>query len=369
MEPSLQNISDNNTNLEFTLTGVDTSIANSLRRIIISDIPCFGFRTSPYEKNDAIIEKNTTRFNNEILKQRLSCIPIHITDPKFPYETYEVEINKQNESNKVEFITTKDFKIKNTLNNEYLSVEEQKKIFPPDNITKHYIDFARLRPAISDEIPGEILVMKCKISKVKGNIDYMYNNVSVCSYGNTIDSSKAESEWNKLEKQYSKDKSEEEIQKLYNNYMLLDGKRQYIANSFDFLIETIGIYKNQDLVKIGCDELIKKFNKVVSLIDDDTLTINNSENTNNNSYDIILENEDYTIGKVIEFLLYTKYFKDNKNKKISYCGFLKKHPHDDFSIIRIIYDNDVNDSYIKNDIKIVSLLAIDIYNKIKSLFI
>jgi DNA-directed RNA polymerase subunit L len=369
MEPSLQNISDNNTTLEFTLSGVDTSIANSLRRIIISNIQCFVFRTSPYEKNDAIIEKNTTRFNNEILKQRLSCIPIHITDPKFPYETYEVEINKTNDTNKIEFITTEDFKIKNTLNNEYLSKEEQKKIFPPNPITKHYIDFARLRHSISDEIPGESLIMKCKISKASGSDDYMYNNVSVCAYGNTMDSSKAESEWNKLEKQYSKDKSEQELQKLYNNYMLLDGKRHFIKNSFDFIIETIGIYKNQDLIKLGCDELIKKFNTVLSLLDDDKLIINNSENTNDNSYDIILENEDYTIGKVIEYLLHEKFFKDTKNKKIDYCGFIKKHPHDNFSIIRIIYSNDVNDSYIKNDIKIVSLIAVELYNKIKSLFI
>ena len=36
------------------------------------------FRTTPYEKNDANFEVNSTKLNNEILKQRLSCIPIHI---------------------------------------------------------------------------------------------------------------------------------------------------------------------------------------------------------------------------------------------------------------------------------------------------
>lgn len=369
MEPSLQNISENGTTTEFTLNGVNVSIANSLRRIILSNIPTYVFKTAPYEENKAVIEKNTTRFNNEVLKQRLSCIPIHITDPKFPYETYEIEINKKNESNKIEYITTEDFKIKNTLNNEYLSKEEQKKIFPPDPITKNYIDFARLRPAISDEILGEILMMKCSISKGNGADDYMYNNVSVCSYGNTVDTSKAESEWNKIEKENSKDKDENELQKMYNNYMLLDAKKHYIKNSFDFMIETIGVYKNQELVKIGCNELIKKFNKVIALVDNDDLEINKSENTNDNSYDIILYNEDYTIGKVIEYILYKKFFEDKKNKKISYCGFIKKHPHDSFSTIRIIYDNDVNDTFIKNDIKIVCLNAIELYEKIKNLFI
>lgn len=369
MDPVLQNISQGNSTAEFTLSGINVSIANSLRRIIISDIPAYVLRTSPHEENKAVIEKNTTRFNNEVLKQRLSCIPIHITDPKFPYETYEVEIIKMNESNKIEYITTEDFKIKNILNDEYLSKEEQHKIFPPDTTTKQYIDFARLRPSISDEIPGEALSMKCSISKATGSDDYMFNNVSVCAYGNTVDSSKAELEWNKLEKTYSKDKSEDELQKLYNNFMLLDAKKHYIPNSFDFTIESVGVYKNQQLVKIGCDELIKKFNKLIKLVDDDELEINKSENTNDNSYDIILYNEDYTLGKVIEYILYSKFYEDTKNKKISYCGFIKKHPHDNYSTIRLIYENDINDTFIKNDIKIACLTAIELYDKIKGLFI
>ena len=36
--------------------------------------------TLPYEKNDAVFHENTTKFNNEILKQRLSCIPIYINN-------------------------------------------------------------------------------------------------------------------------------------------------------------------------------------------------------------------------------------------------------------------------------------------------
>ena len=369
MEPTLQNISDNNDVLEFTLSNINVSIANALRRIIISSIPSYVFRTSPYEKNNAIIEINTTRFNNEILKQRLSCIPINIKDFKFPYETYQVEIHKKNNSNNIEYVTTEDFKIKNILNNEYLSKEEQKKIFPPNSITKKYIEFARLRPSISDEITGEELKLQCKLSKCTPSDDYMFNIVSVCSYGNTTDSSKAEEMWNIEEKKYIKDYSENEIQKLYNNYMILNAKRHYIENSFDFVIETIGIYTNYEIMSIGCQILINKFNDTIKLIEDDNININKTESTNDNSYDVVLENEDYTIGKVIEYILYTKYYEDVKNKKINYCGFLKKHPHDTFSIIRIIYQENVNDSFIKNDFKIACLKAIEIFTKIKSLFI
>ena len=63
-----------------TISNINCSLANALRRVILANIPTVVFRTSPYEKNDATFHINTSRLNNEILKQRLSCIPIHISD-------------------------------------------------------------------------------------------------------------------------------------------------------------------------------------------------------------------------------------------------------------------------------------------------
>ena len=42
------------------------------------------------KENQCNILINTTKHNNEIVKQRLSCIPIHITDDDFPLDTYEL---------------------------------------------------------------------------------------------------------------------------------------------------------------------------------------------------------------------------------------------------------------------------------------
>ena len=112
MEPVISKISDESPALKFTLSGVNVSVANALRRIILSEIPCVVFRTTPYEKNDCKIEINTTRMNNEIIKQRLSCIPIHINDVDFPIDNYILEVDKKNESDSIEYVTTEDFKIK-----------------------------------------------------------------------------------------------------------------------------------------------------------------------------------------------------------------------------------------------------------------
>ena len=64
--------------LTFVIDGLNVSFINAIRRTILSDIPTLVFNCFPHDQNDAAIHINTTRLNNEVLKQRLSCIPIHI---------------------------------------------------------------------------------------------------------------------------------------------------------------------------------------------------------------------------------------------------------------------------------------------------
>ena len=100
MEPRVINKSEKDDILRFTINNIDVSLINALRRIILSEIPITVIRSAPYAKNDVNILKNTTRLNNEILKQRLSSIPIFIRDELSLEELreYEVEVNMKNES-------------------------------------------------------------------------------------------------------------------------------------------------------------------------------------------------------------------------------------------------------------------------------
>ena len=52
----LSNIKDDE--LKFTLSGVNVSIANAIRRIILSEIPILVFRVSPNEQNKCNIITN-----------------------------------------------------------------------------------------------------------------------------------------------------------------------------------------------------------------------------------------------------------------------------------------------------------------------
>ena len=60
-----------------------------------------------------------------------------------------------------------------------------------------------------------------------------------------------------------------------------------------------------------------------------------STSENDASIEYTLENEDYTIGCVLNHLLFKNYFEDKQT--ISFCGFKKLHPHDTDGIIRIMF--------------------------------
>ena len=113
MNPNVTNINEEDGVLKFRLTGVNMSLANALRRIILSEIETVVFRTAPYNESKATIEKNTSRLNNELIKQRLSCVPIHIKDTSsFPIQDYVMELDVKNETDSDIYVTTEDFKVK-----------------------------------------------------------------------------------------------------------------------------------------------------------------------------------------------------------------------------------------------------------------
>lgn len=336
MNPQIQITSEDHDQLKFTISGANVSIVNGLRRILHSNIPTVVFKTFPYAENKCDITKNTTRFNNEILKQRLSCIPIHITDLSIPLEQYRVEVSVKNESDMMEFVTTEDFKIINTTNDKEIAKSDRDKIFPQNKITGQYIDFCRLRPRLADNLDGEELEFTCTMEIATSSENSMYNVVSKAAYGNTLDPEAAHSAWtNKEQELLGSGVEGKELDEAKQNWYLLEAQRYFKANSFDFVVESVGVYSNRDLMKMSCEEMNKKLIKINEQLEDGSLQVNEAVNTIENCYDIVLENEDYTIGKVIELILYTLHY--NGDQTLSYCGFKKFHPHDTHSVVRVAF--------------------------------
>lgn len=366
MNSKVNNISETDDTLRFTLSNTDVSIANAIRRTIISDIPCIVFKTIPYNDSTVKIDINTTNFNNEFIKQRLSCIPIHIDDIEFPIQDYQLEIDVKNETEEIKYITTEDFKIKNIKLDKYLATDTVRKIFPANNITKCYIDFVRLTPKISSTIQGGHLKLTCNFSIGTAKEQGMYNVASTISYKCTPDPGLISLEWDKIETELKKSKTREEIDFYKQDWLTLDAKRLYINDSFDFILETVGIYTNSKLLDIACSIIIKKLVVLGQQLKSNGDLITQSINTIDNCYDIILENEDYTIGKILQFILYKKYF--TELQLLTYCGFIKEHPHDQNSIIRIAFKNIVENSDIINCFNDCIKLLIEVFTKIRDNF-
>ena len=369
MNPHVElNSRHNDEMLIFTLSGVNVSLANAIRRTILSDIPLVVFRTTPYEQNKANIISNTSRLNNEILKQRLSCIPIHIKDiEEFPMKNYQLEVNVENITDTTMYVTTKDFVIKDLVTGKPISESKNREIFPANDYTGYFIDFVRLRPKISDEIPGEKINLTCDFSVGTAKEDGMFNAVSTCSYGFTVDSLAQDAILEKYKQTWKDEgKTKEEIDFEAKNWKLLDGLRITTKDSFDFIIQTIGIYDNVELVHKACEILIGKFQYQDTLLEKDELEIKKAENTMSNSFDIILENEDYTIGKVLEYFMYTKFY---ETKMLTFCGFKKMHPHDSYSIIRLAYKDAIDKSSIKGHLKECIDDSIQVFSRVKKEFL
>lgn len=341
MEPRITNTIEEEGCLKFTLVDCNMSLANALRRIIVSDIPTFVFRTYPYSQNKAEITHNTTRFHNEIIKQRLSCVPIHIDDIDFPYQDYIVEVDVKNDTDNIIYITTKDFKIKNISSGRYSDESAVRRIFPPSHIGGDYIEFARLQPRLSENIEGERLAFTCGLDIGKASEDGAYNVISTCAYECTPDLAKASEVWAEKEKAMRKEqKSVDEIEFDKKNWMLLEAKRYYTPNSYNFIIETVGVYENMAILMKACNVMISKCQKFLYDLENGNVPIIPSETTLKNGFDITLINEDYTLGKVIEYYLYQEHF--IADKTLSFCGFRKPHPHSTDSIIRVAFHNQID---------------------------
>jgi len=339
MNPIISNINQEEAGvLKFTLSGVNVSLANAIRRIILSEIQCLVFKTIPYNENNAIIHINTSRLNNEIIKQRLSAIPIHIDDLETPYDELLLIIDEKNDTDTIKIITTNDFKILNTKTEKFCTKEYVNKVFPHDPITGDYIDFVRLRSKITDDINGEQLKMECKFSIGMAKDDGAFNVVSCCAYGNTPDPININKAWSDKEKILHKEKkTDEEITFIKRDWYSLEANRYFKNDSFDFIIESIGIYDNIVLVKKACEVMIKKVETFKQdILSQFGIIVKPIINTIPNCYEIDLTNEDYTLGKVIEFVLYNTYYKI-ENPLLTFCAFKKLHPHINNSQIRIAF--------------------------------
>jgi DNA-directed RNA polymerase subunit L len=364
MRPAINNIYEEDGTLRFTLTGVDVSIANSIRRTVLSTIRTVVFRTESFETNTCIIESNTGRLHDQMIQQRIGCIPIHITDPKESEDfvaNYLAELDMENKTDAIIHVTTEHFRIKHKETNNYLSQDEVRKIFPPDEITRKYIIITRLRPKVSETIPGERIKLTCEFGIGSADINSMYNVASECTMTNTIDVDAGNTAWEKKRDKMKADGfSGEELAFHERNFRLLDSKRYFIENSYDFAVESKGVFDNRALINKACVIMHNKCVDMISMLESDMIEISNSPTARSSMYDIVLKNEDYTLGKALEATLHSQFY--TNDKVLCFIGFRKFHPSDSDSIIRIGFVEPAEKDQVRDVLKRALVMMVkDIY--------
>ena len=390
--------------VEFEIGNVNTSMVNGIRRTIISDIKTVGFRTEPYEASQVNIIANDTPLHNQFVLHRISLIPIHIAKPdKFDVDDYLFIIDVVNDTNSIIDITTEDFKIKRISTNKFLPEEEVKKFFPPDPITGDYILIDRLRPkyfvpskTLSQEVIDEMgkvftkktddvmrfhIEGKACISNGKENGHFC--PTSCAAYINTVDNDKAKLGLkNYIDKQLeiAKDTNVSAMttEQLTRRFDLTEKARYFYTNNkdepnvFTFKIETVGVIPPLIIFHRSIDILKEKINNFVSNLinnNEDVITINPSSQLNG-GYDIIIKDEDDTLGNILQThlcLLYADYTIPKEQRKLQFIGYKRPHPLENHIILALHgSSNEKMPTLITDIIKPGCQQIIKVFNKIQS---
>ena len=403
----------------FTISGIDKSFVNAIRRTVLSEIPTVVILGSSID-----ISENSSRLHNEILKHRLGCIPVYGTGSTLREmqqfaETYEFVLDVSNPSSPdILDVTTEHFVVREKGTGKVLSRPQQLAHFPPDPLTRDFILFTRLRPRVGqcsgtggtggtedDEDTqenhrpvtggggggggggGEFAHIPCE--KVRLNAGFgvscarenaMYNVVSKCKFRNTVDKEAGEDEWTKREHalQLQEGITMEEIAFAKKNFFLLDAERLCIPNSFEFTVQSLGMLENMEIVKMACEILIAKLQDIHTRCQTNAMTmIAESNTTLEFGFDIRLDGEDDSVGRMIEFIGYEKYYRLGRraddpatgiDKVLSFCGFVKVHPHNTFSIIRLGFSNPTTREEVVTVFGDTVHVAIKVMEKIYRLF-
>jgi DNA-directed RNA polymerase subunit L len=392
-----------NTNVEFELANVHFSTSNAIRRLMLSHVNTVGFRTEPYTACDINVIINDSPIHNQMTVHRLAMIPINVPTPeKFNVDDYLFIINIVNNTNSIRSITTEDFQIKQISTNKMLSREEVKKFFPPDPITGEYILLNKLRPkyfvpskTISNEVVSEMAKdfdkpvdepmafhIEAKASISNGFENGHYCPVACACYVNTVDPERSDLGMKEyIDKQNELAKMQETepipLETLKRRFELTERARFFYVNDkgepnvFTFKIESIGVIPPLIIFHRAIDILKDKINTFVSNLmakNENVLTISASSNLNG-GYNIVVKNEDDTLGNIVQShlcMLYADFTLPKEQRKLKYIGYKRPHPLEKHIIFVVQGNNDNLDALIGDVLKPGCLEIVKMLNKIQN---
>lgn len=269
MNISIKSLQNNKIILKINGDNVNFSTINTLRRVILSEIPTYALHP-----DNIIIDKNTSVFDNDQMKTRISLLTIpnisnninyFDADDKYEQDDIDVYLNSVNNSPNIINVTTNDYTI-------FKNGEEIKNPFDKE------------RPNLVIKLrPNDEFNFKAKATIGKARINNMWASASPCYF------------------------------------------KEIGEDNYEFVFETLGQLTFKEILLKTCQIIIKKLEDIEIMIGNN---YNNSSLDKIKKVELTLENEDHTMGNLI-----TTALQDNTN--VEYAGFKKDHLLIDEIVLKI----------------------------------
>jgi DNA-directed RNA polymerase subunit L len=300
--------------MSYTIDFKDTCLSyiNGIRRTLLTDLPILGFVGETLDDGTAStidILINTGPLNNEILKNRISQIPICFKDTELDdinENEYEFELYIENTETNLLNVTSDDIVIKH---NNIIKTKEYKYLFPKDPISKNNILITRLR---KNEIFHFIAKMKRNTARIHAGfcpvsgVGYYFVPLTNKKIGDKEGDIIIDEIY--IERNYKKNKYDEPIDVKFN-------------------FESVNNFSGEYLIKTSIQIIINKLENIKNSLkeDNDHKKLLELKLVNDISYEFVFSEEDDTIGNILQSYIHNKYVR-TKKPECSYIGYVCVHP-------------------------------------------
>lgn len=351
--PSLLSNPTRKTCATFRMAPSNTTIANTIRRQVLSAVPTVGFRTEPAEKSEVQILTNTTPLVNEMLCHRIGMIPISADPYTFDPARYTFRLEKENDTKSMVDVYAHDFIITERDPNNPMSEERRiptETFFPPDPITGSTCLITRLRPQWNPIAANERLVLTAKASIGTGNENSRWTPTSQCSFENTRDDNPERqlammNEWLSTTKKVldMSSLSEERIEDLRREFNSMEVQRCFRIdpetgdpNDFTFHVESVGILSVPDIIAAA---LRANADMMIRYQDMDNEMPTNVHIQHGDArfacVDILFQHENHTLGNLLQHYLVDFHVDGVEEPRIAFAGYKVPHPLKPEMVLRI----------------------------------
>lgn len=339
---------------QFTLEGTNTTIANTLRRLILTETRSVSFRADLTNRADpgVQIRRNTSCIFNEMLAHRLTLLPLGVRNlDDFDPKRYECVLRVKNENRgpiteeTLRYVTASDFSVRERQEDGTftdLGAPGTAALFPVDPITKEASLLVTLRPQWNPEQPPEEIDLTAYPVIGRGR-DFMgFCPVSQCSFENTRDEDPVRQEqffkeWLAAFKKVADPASltAEQAGSYRQEWMTLGVQRCFLVdargepNSFSFTVESVGVRPVPDIVAEGIRaaiELVTPYADGDKTVDELGLTIQPVD-SRMNGVDVLFDGQEHTLGNLLQTLITEEYLdREAADSPITYVGYKVRHP-------------------------------------------